>query len=204
MFPSNGSMTRRPLPSTGSPRVAFPGFDGTMRRSDSLPPFPPRFVVLRLAVPSRAPVFVSPPARRRPRARGFAVWQPHGQMLRDGDGRASQVPGEPSCAYALFFDPGGTDAPGHYGASTRPPLMSTTKAPTSRYFRGSIARPRHSLSTLRRVGHPTTTQDSLPAAGQALPGGIGYPQGSNERFPRCFLHRFLLPQALPVQLAKTL
>jgi len=35
-----------------------------------------------------------------------------------------------------------------------------------------------SLSTLRRGGHPPTTQDSLPAAGPALPDGIGYPQGS--------------------------
>ena len=26
-------------------------------------------------------------------------------------------------------------------------------------------------------GYPLTTQDSLPAAGQALPGGIGYPLG---------------------------
>ncbi len=30
---------------------------------------------------------------------------------------------------------------------------------------------------------PNPTQDSLLAAGPALPGGIGYPQGSNERFP---------------------
>jgi hypothetical protein len=29
---------------------------------------------------------------------------------------------------------------------------------------------------------PATTQDSLPAAGPALPDGIGYPQGFNERF----------------------
>ena len=29
---------------------------------------------------------------------------------------------------------------------------------------------------------PATTHDSLPAAGSALPGGIGYPQGFNERF----------------------
>jgi hypothetical protein len=29
----------------------------------------------------------------------------------------------------------------------------------------------------------------------ALPDGIGYPQGSYERFPRCFLHRFPLSQA---------
>jgi hypothetical protein len=29
---------------------------------------------------------------------------------------------------------------------------------------------------------PATTQDSLPAAGPALPDGIGYPQGSDKRF----------------------
>src|SRR5258708_40047926 len=55
---------------------------------------------------------------------------------------------------------------------TRPPLMSTTKAPSVLSFRGSITRPLTSLSTLRRVGRPTTTQDSLLAAGPALPGGI--------------------------------
>ena len=40
---------------------------------------------------------------------------------------------------------------------------------------------------------PATTQDSLPAAGQALPGGIRYPQGCNERFPSSSL--FLLSRA---------
>jgi len=49
-------------------------------------------------------------------------------------------------------------------------------------FRGSITRPWYSLSTLRSAGYPDTTQDSLPAAGLALPGGFGYPQGSIERF----------------------
>ena len=38
---------------------------------------------------------------------------------------------------------------------------------------------------------PAPTQDSLPAAGPALPDGIGYPQGFNERFPSSRL--FLLP-----------
>jgi len=38
MFPSNGSTTRRPLPSAGSPQAGFPDFAGTMERSDSLPP----------------------------------------------------------------------------------------------------------------------------------------------------------------------
>ena len=55
---------------------------------------------------------------------------------------------------------------------TRPPPVSTTKAPSGLYFRGSITRPLTSLSTLRRMGRPTTTQDSLLAAGPALPGGI--------------------------------
>jgi hypothetical protein len=50
--------------------------------------------------------------------------------------------------------------------------MSTTKAPRVFSFRGSITRPLTSLSTLRRMGRPATTQDSLLAAGPALPGGI--------------------------------
>ena len=32
---------------------------------------------------------------------------------------------------------------------------------------------------------PIPTQDSLPAAGPALPDGLGYPQGSHERFHIC-------------------
>jgi len=39
-------------------------------------------------------------------------------------------------------------------------------------FRGSIPRLWCSLSTLRPGSHPPRTQDSLPAAGQALPDGI--------------------------------
>src|SRR5687767_219618 len=39
-------------------------------------------------------------------------------------------------------------------------------------FRGSIPRPIRSLSTLRRRGHPRTTQDSLPTGGQPLSGRL--------------------------------
>ena len=39
-------------------------------------------------------------------------------------------------------------------------------------FRSSIAWLSDWLSTLRRTGYPRTTQDSLPAAGQALPDGL--------------------------------
>src|SRR3954467_8830537 len=40
----------------------------------------------------------------------------------------------------------------------------------------------HRLSTLRPVDRPTRTQDSLPAVGQTLPGGLEGPLGSSERF----------------------
>ena len=49
-------------------------------------------------------------------------------------------------------------------------------------------------------GSPPPTQDSLPAARQALPGGIGYPQGSDERFP-VSPTSFLLSQASPGAIA---
>jgi hypothetical protein len=49
--------------------------------------------------------------------------------------------------------------------------------------------------TLRRRGHPRTTPDALPAAGQALPGRIGYLQDPAERFLKCVLHPVLLSQA---------
>src|SRR5262249_55349233 len=48
----------------------------------------------------------------------------------------------------------------------------------------------HTLSTLRPVGRPARTQDSLPAVGQTLPGGLSVPLGPSERFLRCILHRF--------------
>src|SRR2546423_6635937 len=112
MFPSNGSATRHLLPSTGSPRDGFPDFSGTMRCSDSLRTFSPRFVGASLGdtIPC-ACVRVSVQVRRRPGAWGITVWQPLASMSR-WSRRASQVPGEPCCAYAVFFDPGGTHVPG--------------------------------------------------------------------------------------------
>ena len=49
-------------------------------------------------------------------------------------------------------------------------------------FRGSITQRLISLSTLRSDGHPPPRKTRFPAAGPALPDGIGYPQGFNERF----------------------
>ena len=55
-FPHSVPLPRRPLPSTGSLRDRFPGFLGTMSRSDS-PPSVPVGSFPRPAVPSRAPCF---------------------------------------------------------------------------------------------------------------------------------------------------
>ena len=62
--------------------------------------------------------------------------------------------------------------------------MSTTKAPTTEL--SGLNRTALGLAVYASSGalrHPT--QNSLPAAGQALPGGIQYPQGSYERFFSC-------------------
>ena len=57
---------------------------------------------------------------------------------------------------------------------------------------GARVRPR--MSTLRREGRPSTTQDSLPAAGHALPGGIGYPLDSSEGFSPVFYMGSFFPR----------
>src|SRR5436305_11115133 len=60
LLPGHGPATRRPLPSAGSSRHEFPGFTGTMGRSDSRPSVPSHFVAFARRLPPRAPVFVAP------------------------------------------------------------------------------------------------------------------------------------------------
>jgi len=82
----------------------------------------------------------------------------------------------------------------HHDTPTRPPLCPQRRLPQL-YFRGSITQLKHWLSTLRRVDYSTTTQDSLPVAGQALPDGVGYPQDSTERFQTHIMFVILPSQA---------
>ena len=124
------------FPPQGLRRSGFPCFHGTIRRCDFLPPLPPRFVAF--------------------------AWRYHPARGRMETTGPLTFPGNPNCAFALLYDPGGIDASGRYDASTWPPLKARRGLPHCQ-FRGSITRPQHSLSTLRRVGYPTTTQDSLPA-----------------------------------------
>ena len=81
--------------------------------------------------------------------------------------------------------PAGLRAPDQYGAAAWP-LVSEQQRLPRKVFRRSIAWLSDSLSTLRRAGCPATTQDSLPAAGQALPDGL-LPAGFLRKVSECFL-----------------
>lgn len=166
----------------------------TLRRP-AAPPAVLRF--LRLAVPSCAPAFVSsfgPTPAKRPGA--FWTGSPR-QFVQDGSDRTSQVPGEPLCAYALFSDPGGTERTRPIRCSGTAPARNTTKAPSDAVISG-LNRTALALAVYAsQCGSHRPTQDSLLVAGQALPGGIDYPQGSIERFPSCLLHLIPLSQASP-------
>ena len=180
-------MTWHSLPSPGSGRIPFPCFSGTMECSDVLRPsrrtrLPSPGNTMRCGLCFRSVRSRSPD--RRP---GVQDRSPLPAVVRVEAFRTSQVPGEPCCSYAVFSDPGGTDASGAWTSSVLPPLCPQRRLPRYPVFRGSMARLWNSLCTLREVDcsakHATLASGRWPA----LPGGIGYPLGSNERFPRSIL-----------------
>ena len=141
----------------------------------------PRFVALRVTIPSAAPVVRS--LRSRTPNRGPGVHNPVPlPEIAPGD-----VQGLPSSWGALMclchvLRP--------RRDRTHQALAVCRRGPRGVHTEGS---PRVVLSRLNSTALALAvyasqwsllapTQDSLPAAGQALPGGIGYPQGSYERF----------------------
>jgi hypothetical protein len=124
------------------------------------------------------------PARRRPGGLGYWGLATPCQFLSRGSRRASQVPGEPPLCLRPVLRPRRDRRHQAIRCVGAAPVRLKTKARRGWCSRGSIARLGHSLSTLRGARYRDATQDSLPAAGQALPGGLAYPQGSSERFPR--------------------
>ena len=68
--------------------------------------------------------------------------------------------------------PAGLPAPDHCGVAAWPLVCKQQRLPRITDFRSSIAWLSDSLFTLRGVGYLSTTQNSLPVAGQALPDGI--------------------------------
>src|SRR5262245_4347145 len=89
-----------------------------------------------------------------------------------GNDRLSQVLGEPQVSDChVQSTPAGLRASDQYGAAAWPLVCVKQRLPR-KVFRRSIAWLSHSLSTLRRARYPASTQDSLPAAGQALLDGL--------------------------------
>lgn len=68
----------------------------------------------------------------------------------EGGGELSHVPREPSCAFAVLFDPDAASIAGLFAMSVLSPYsrMKRTRCHMHR-FRGSITRPQLLLSTLR-------------------------------------------------------
>jgi hypothetical protein len=158
-------MTNTPLPSTGFPRYRFPCVNGTMKVCDS-------------RRPSHRASFPSLGDTRR-RACRFAPCGPGHPTA--GQGNEIRSPHPDHNAWRRSGPPRFLESPPVSMPCSRTPADLRARPNTARRhgprasyyegspqvgFRGSIARPRHSLSTLRPVGRPHRTQDSLPAAGQ--------------------------------------
>ena len=177
VFPSGDLVIRRPASLHAVPRCVsgFPRFSGTIRalRLPATRPAALRF--LRLAVPSTRSRRFAPagPANAWAGGPGLVGVRPaRAEMRIGGDGRISQVPGEPPLHLRRALRP--RQDHGRLtlrDALARPPWRGRQGLLHCR-FRGSIPRLRCSLSTLRPGGRPPGTQDSLPAAGQALPDGL--------------------------------
>src|SRR5579871_1938129 len=67
LLPGHGPATRRPLPSPGFSRLEFPGFTGTMERSDSRPSLTSHFVAFARRLPPPEPVVIEAETVGRPK-----------------------------------------------------------------------------------------------------------------------------------------
>ena len=157
MFPSNGVMTRCPLPSAGSLRNRFPGFRGTMGHSDSPPSVSPRFVAFAGRYHRCIAGLLPSGGDARSGGSGELVVRFPSRKLR---WRRRGLPGSwgTLMVIARALRPR-QDRPRSPGPSVarpaRPPHMSTTKAPSGLIFRGSITRPLTWLPTLRSESRPS-------------------------------------------------
>src|SRR6187455_132211 len=79
-----------------------------------------------------------------------------------------------------------------------PPLWSTSRAPATSFFRGSITRPQRSLSTLRSLPRGKTTQDSLASWWPTFAARDWLPAGLLSRFQLMFPPRPSLPGAMTI------
>ena len=150
-----------------------------MRRSDSLPPFSSGFVSFafryRLS-PEYSLLFPGRRTQGRP-GRDYRLFP---SVFSSGDGRVSQVPGEPTVCMPCSSTPAGPEDDAVLppdGAFRKPELVGSREL----QFRGSIARPTNSLCTLhvQDYSSPRNTRFRLSAH---LAGRAWLPAGFQRRF----------------------
>lgn len=145
-----------------------------------------------------APRLFSPPTDRGGVGRGSGPWFTGWSTFRSFPRRQEALPASRETLYcsALLSDPGRTSAPDRNDASVLPTFFLQRRLHRYNPFRGSITRLCSSLPTLEGA-ISDASQGSLPAAGQALPGGL-VPAGFQLRLSfahslslsfRCWLER---------------
>ena len=144
-----------------------------MGSSDFLPPFRPHFVAFVWPY-HLAPVVCSRIHQTlQLRARGIRAWLPRRQFLFSVEMTGPpRFLGDPHPYMPCSSTPAGSPRQALAAIRCCLPPIEQRRHPRLSQFRGSITRPAHSLSTLRSMGCPNATQDSLPAGGQPLPGGV--------------------------------
>jgi hypothetical protein len=146
---------------------------------DSLSPVSPHFVFLRSAINAVALILSLPQVADALR---LWTWTLVARCPPEFSPRRRQgLPGSwvnPIVNMPCSSTPGDWIPLGLLSVPVLPSAALTTSAPLFRPIRGSLTRPAHSVSTLRSVGYPTTTQDSLLTGGQPLSGRIQYLPGS--------------------------
>jgi len=175
-----------PLPSPGSAQeVRSPGSSVQSGRCDSLMPISLHFVAFDPRYHgSTRPGFRS---RRRHvrsmrRARSLLTRRLHPGIMHVETSGPPKFPWSLICPFAhVHATPAGQAFLTFCETPVLPPLIQRRRL-RRQYCRGSVAWLPNSLSTPRGAGYPYPTQDSLPAAGQALPDGTFTRKGSAERF----------------------
>ncbi len=118
---------------------------------------------------------------------------PHPLVLLEGRSSASQVPREPSCAPALLSDPAEacSKAVHEQGAADRTSTRAALGLSISRLDDTAFTLPVY--ASQRRVA-PSPRKTRFWRS-PTLPGGVGYPLGSDSRFP---VSRYLLSSSLDI------
>ena len=185
MFPPNGSMIRHPLPSAGSSGASVPA--SSVLRDAPTPCHPSRRTSLPsfggttpvpLCLVSRSPSHA--PIRPRHTTDGPGVFMPVApEPALDVETTGSpRFLADPPVDMPCSATPVRSLFPGPLrDREMLPSVCETTSALTFQQFRGSIARPAHSLSTLRSHGLPHAHARLASGCWPALPDGIGYPLG---------------------------